>query len=186
MRPEIATADVLSRLDAALALIERVQPAHFRRLRGDFREILVKRFPCRGAYLPETRSCLVELTFTVNPEFTASQIAATILHEAMHARLNRAGVRLSRVTAARHERFCRRAELEFGQLVPDGQPVVERALESLALADDEVAPVIDWALASRRVAAADLRAMPGPEWLKRIAARRLRLDDASPFRPPDP
>lgn len=173
-RPDIESADVFSRLDAALALIEQYQPSHFRRMRRDFSRIEIRRFPCRGAYFPETRICLVELTFVVNRDFTPTQVAATILHEAMHARLDNAGVRHDAVSAAKHERFCRRAEVEFGMLAPDGAPVVERALASLASADDEVAPVIDWELAGRRVADADIAALSAPDWMKRALTRHVR------------
>jgi hypothetical protein len=82
-------------------------------------------------HLPAQRACLVELTFTVNRDFTASQIAATILHEAMHARLHSLGFPLEMADRARQERFCRRAEIEFGRAVPDGAPIVERALATL-------------------------------------------------------
>src|SRR5262245_41137407 len=85
-RPDIDSAHVLERLDEALGRIERYTPWHFRRFARDFSQIWVRRYPCRGAFLPEQRVCLVELTFTVNPEFSASQVAATILHEGMHAR----------------------------------------------------------------------------------------------------
>lgn len=173
-RPDIATDDVFQRLDEALGLIERYQPWHFRRMHRDFARIQVRRFPCRGAYFPETRTCLVELTFVVNPEFTPTQVAATILHEAMHARLDNAGVKYESTGAAKHERFCRRAEVEFGMLAPDGAPVVERALASLASTDEEVAPVIDWELAGRRVAAADLTALSAPVWMKRALLDKAR------------
>jgi hypothetical protein len=39
--------------------------------------------------------------------------------------------------------------------VPDGGVVVERARQSLALSDREVAPAVDWAEAARRVARID-------------------------------
>ena len=174
-RPDVSTDEVLARLDGALALIERHQPSNFRRMRRDFARILSKRYPCRGAYIPAERTCLVELTFTVNPAFTLPQVAATILHEAMHARLDRMGVRSELVSRAREERFCRRAEIEFGQAVPGGEAVVERALATLAGADEEVAPAIDWALASERVARADLEALQVPAWVKRAAARQRGL-----------
>lgn len=176
-RPDIDSKDVFARLDAAIGLIEQYQPSHFRRLHRDFSRIQVRRFPCRGAYFPDTRICLVELTFVVNREFTPTQVAATILHEAMHARLDNAGVKYDPAGAAKHERFCRRAEVEFGMLAPDGAPVVERALASLAGTDDEVAPVIDWELAGRRVDTADLSALSAPDWMKRAIARRGGLDD---------
>jgi hypothetical protein len=59
--------------------------------------------------------------------------------------------------AAREERICRRAELDFGRALPPelGAPVVERALASLELADAEVAPSIDWNEAMRRQQAVD-------------------------------
>ena len=176
-RPDVSTDEVLARLDGALALIERHQPANFRRMRRDFARILSKRYPCRGAYIPAERTCLVELTFTVNPAFTLPQVAATILHEAMHARLDRMGVRSELVSRAREERFCRRAEIEFGQAVPGGEAVVERALATLAGADEDVAPAIDWALASERVARVDLEALQVPAWVKRAAARQRGLDE---------
>ena len=171
-RPDVDTERVFARLDAALALIERYQPWHFRRLGRDLTGIWVRRYPCRGAYLPQQRACLVELTFAVNPAFSDAQVAATIVHEAMHARLDRAGVAFGPEDAARVERFCRRAEVEFGLTVPGGEPVVERALACLAAADDEVAPVIDWRVAEQRVAQADLEALSAPAWLKRAVARQ--------------
>jgi hypothetical protein len=155
-RPEIDTEQVFTRVDATLGLIETHVPWHFRRLRRDFSGIVVERFPCRGAFFPETRTCLFELTFSVNPSFSDAQRAASILHEAMHARLHAAGVHAEPGDKAREERFCRRAEVEFGKLVPDGGPVVQRALESLAMADDEVAPEIDWDVARQRMVQADI------------------------------
>ncbi|HKN68801.1 MAG TPA: hypothetical protein VJW73_21100 [Gemmatimonadaceae bacterium] len=174
-RPDIDSEHVFARLDAALALIEQYQPWHFRRLPRDFARIQVRRFPCRGAYFPDTRICLVELTFIVNPDFTPTQVAATILHEAMHARLDNAGVKYETTSAAKHERFCRRAEVEFGMAAPDGGPVVDRALASLEITDEEVAPVIDWEIAGRRVEEADLaalKALDAPDWMKRAIAGR--------------
>src|SRR3712207_1296219 len=90
-RPDVDTADALARLDEALATIERHLPHHARRMRRDFSRLLVARYPCRGAYFPDDRTCLVELTFVVNRDFTPSQVAATVLHEAMHARLHAMG-----------------------------------------------------------------------------------------------
>jgi hypothetical protein len=158
-RPDIDTADVLARLDRTLGLIERVVPHHFRHIKRDFAYIVVKRFACRGAYFHEQRACLVELTFTVNPDFSDAEVAATILHEAMHARLHQLGFPLEMEDRARQERFCRRAEIEFGQLVPDGDRVVQRAQWSADQSDEDVAPVIDPYLAARRIEEVDREAL---------------------------
>jgi hypothetical protein len=158
-RPDIDTADVLARLDRTLALIEKYVPHHFRHLKKDFAYIVVQRFACRGAYFHERRACLVELTFTVNPDFSDAEVAATILHEAMHARLHQLGFPLEMEDRARQERFCRRAEIEFGLLAPNGDRVVERARWTVDLPDEGVAPVIDPSLAAQRIAEVDRQAL---------------------------
>jgi hypothetical protein len=164
-RPDIDTDHVLRRADAVIGLVERHQPWRVRHLRRDLARILVQRFACRGAYFPDERTCLLELTFMVNPSFTDAQVAATLVHEGMHARLDRFceyfGVPPFPNRRARHERICRRAELEWGLAVPGGEAVVSRALESLALEDEAVAPVVDWREAERRIAEVDREASGG-------------------------
>lgn len=162
-RPDIATADVVSRLDEALALIERYQPWRLAHLTRDLDHIHVMRYACRGAHFPEQRACMVELTFLARRDIGPATVAATIVHEGMHARIHAWMQRSTHDTEhttrarSREERVCRRAELEFGQALPPaiGEPVVARALESLALADAEVAPDIDWELAQERIAQVD-------------------------------
>lgn len=156
-RPDIATGAVLARLDEALGLIERHQPWRLRHMRRDLREFRVVRFPCRGAYFPAERACLTELTFLARTDISAAPVAASILHEGVHARVHRMGVRAEGRDRAREERLCRGAELDFGRALPPelGAPVVERAVMSLALGDADVAPEIDWAEAARRQASVD-------------------------------
>ena len=151
----IDTGEVIQRLDQALDLIQRYVPHRFRRLQHDVSEIVVQRFPCRGAFFPAEGAILTELTFLVNPSFTPAQIAASIVHEATHARVAaslRGNVENRR---SREERLCREAELEFGMAVPGGAAVIERARASLALEDDGVAPEIDWEEAWKRVGHTD-------------------------------
>lgn len=154
-RSDISTAAVLERLEGALDLIATYQPWRFRRLKHDFSRILVQRYPCRAAYMPQSRTCLVELTFLVNPEFNLAQIASSIVHEGTHARLDRMGVTVAPDQRYREERLCRKSEVEFGRAVPNGEAVVARALEALQLPNDDVAPVIDWQEAQRRIEQVD-------------------------------
>ncbi|MDB4913646.1 MAG: hypothetical protein JWM95_1290 [Gemmatimonadetes bacterium] len=152
---DVETREVFARAERILHRIHTYQPARYAHLRRDVLRIVVERFPCRGAYFSDRRAVLLELTFMVNAQFSDSQVAACLIHEAMHARLDRLsetfGIRSFDVERARHERICRRAELDFGQAVPDGAPVIQRATDSLAMADDEVAPSIDWDEANRRL-----------------------------------
>ncbi len=162
-RPDIATDDVLARLEEALALIGTHQPWRLRHLQRDVRAIRVERFPCRGAYDPAAREIITELTFLARRDITAAPVASSIVHEGVHARVEAFGVRRAGRDAAREERLCRRAELAFGQALPPelGAPVIERARASLGLEDAEVAPAIDWQLARARQDAVDRTALGG-------------------------
>ncbi|MDF2772004.1 MAG: hypothetical protein K0S86_1498 [Geminicoccaceae bacterium] len=157
-RADIETRRVFERLDGALGVIERYQPHRLRRFRRDVAGIVVKRFPCRAAFFGDTRLCLIELTFAGGGQFSDAQVAASIVHEGVHARLLTMGISGHPGCEAREERLCRQAELELGLAVPDGQAVVERALASLTLDDAEVAPNVDWRVAQQRVADADAAA----------------------------
>lgn len=156
-RADIRAADVLARLEESLTLIERHQPWRLAHLRRDLRQFRVVRFPTRGAYFPEHRACLVELTFLARRDIGPATVASTIIHEGMHARVHRMGVVEAGRDRAREERICRRAELEFGQALPadTGAPVIERAMASLTLTDLDVAPDIDWEEAMRRTREVD-------------------------------
>lgn len=154
-RADIQTQDVLERLDESLALIEATQPWRLAHLRRDLDHFIVMRYACRGAFFPQERACMTELTFLARRDITAAPVASSILHEGMHARVH--AMCLQSRDIAREERLCRRVELEFGLALPTalGAPVVERAAASLELADEEVAPTVDWAEAQRRIQAVD-------------------------------
>ena len=156
-RPDIVTDDVLARLGDALDLIDWYQPWRLRHLERDLVQFRVARFPCRGAYFPDERTCMTELTFLARRDISAATVASSVVHEGIHARVDLMGVDRESRDRAREERLCRRAELEFGHSLPVelGRPVVERALATLTLADEEVAPTIDWSIAAARIQAVD-------------------------------
>jgi hypothetical protein len=161
-RDDISDVEVLDRLREALELIARFAPRRLRHLQRDVRAIRVERFPTRGAFVPREQVVLTELTFLARRDISAAPVASSILHEGVHARVHAFRARVLRgfpsvPDMAREERLCRRAELAFGQLLPPalGAPVVERAMQSLALADRDVAPVVDWQVARERQDAAD-------------------------------
>ena len=159
-RSDIKSEMVFQRLDTALGLIQQYRPDTFAQISHDFSRIHVVRYPCRAAFYHDSRICLIELTFTVNSEFTEAQIAASIVHEGMHAHVYAMG-ESDPVDRANEERRCRQAELEFGMAIPNGEAIVQRAIESLQLRDEDVAPVIDWRQAQQAIADADARAATG-------------------------
>jgi hypothetical protein len=162
-RPDIETDTVLHRLDEALGLIETYQPWRLRHLRRDLQAFIIMRYACRGAFFPDERLCMTELTFLARTDITAAPVASSILHEGIHARVHAMGVDRESRDSAREERICRRAELEFGLALPPelGATVIERAAASLELSDTDVAPTIDWAEARRRQDAIDAAARRG-------------------------
>src|SRR5688572_28745006 len=158
-RDDVSTERVFRRAEAVIARVRQYQPWRLSHIRRDIAGIIVMRYACRAAYFPDRRLCMLELTFMANEQFSDSQVAASFVHEGMHARLDRLAARYG-VTPfaqarARHERICRRAALDFGLAVPYGAPVVQRAVESIRLADDDVAPTTEWGEAERRVAEGD-------------------------------
>lgn len=173
-REDISTERVFQRAEAVIRRVQQYQPWRLAHIRRDISGILVMRYACRAAYFPDGKVCMLELTFMANDQFSDSQVAASFVHEGMHARLDRLaekyGVTPFAEARARHERICRRAELDFGLAVPDGAPVVQRATESMQLADEEVAPAIEWGEASRRIAEVDQAQVLSPR------ATRLHSD----------
>ncbi len=150
-RDDIDNTQLEARLGEALALIGRHMPHNLRRLRRDVTCIWVKRWPNRGVFFHDTRIMVIDTTFVVNPTFTLAQVAATILHEGVHARITAMRVNRRYTNMADEERLCRRAEIAFGELATGGAPVVARAREILGMTDDEVAPGIDLAVAEARL-----------------------------------
>ena len=150
-RDDIDNTQLEARLGDALALIGRHMPHNLRRLRRDVTCIWVKRWPNRGVFFHDTHIMVIDTTFVVNPTFTLAQVAATILHEGVHARITAMRVNRRYTNMADEERLCRRAEIAFGELAPGGAPVVARAREILGMSDDEVAPGIDLAVAEARL-----------------------------------
>jgi hypothetical protein len=159
-RPDISTADVLQRFDEAVALIEQYQPWRLAHAKRDVREWRIVRFPCRGAYDPNVGAVITELTFLARRDISPAPVAASMLHEAMHARVDAMDLDPASRDSAREERICRRVELAFGEALPEslGAPVVERARWALQLDDQDVAPQVDWSVAMGRQAEIDRRA----------------------------
>ena len=183
--PNIDDGFVLQRLDAALALIEARQPTRFRHFRRDVDRIWVTRYPARGVYLPAQRTVMTEVTFLNRAaEFPVAQVAASILHEGVHARVHRMGQQLGFRRAwprAEEERLCRRAEVAFAHTLPpdEAAPILARATAVLAAStsDEEAAPTVDWRQAELNKYAEDLEQLELSPWVRRalLALARWRL-----------
>jgi hypothetical protein len=127
---------LLEKITAALDLIATHQPQRLRRIQRDVARIWIRpQLGYRASFIRAERSCVLDVFFVAT--FQPGQIAASVVHEGMHARITAAGLKLP---PAREERACRRAELRFGRAIAD-QAVIDRAASALALSDQDVAPL---------------------------------------------
>lgn len=99
----------------ALQLIEQTVPYRWQRLRRDVREVLcfgTGRNGGLGAYVPWSRTCLIDPRHLLDATVCPLDLAETILHEATHARLARHRC-VGAVAQERVEAICRRAERDL-------------------------------------------------------------------------
>src|SRR3954469_11292077 len=86
---DVSTERVFRRAEAVIGRVRQYQPWRLAHIRRDIAGIVVIRYACRAAYFPDTRLCMLELTFMANDQFSDSQVAASFVHEGKHARLDR-------------------------------------------------------------------------------------------------
>jgi hypothetical protein len=135
----------LERVIAAVELIRRYDHAGFRRVQRGVKRILVSWLPGTwGEYHSEIDLCVLNDEHVVAPETSIAAIASTVVHEATHARLVRAGVPYDESLRPRVERICFRAQRAFGRRLPDGRDVVELAERQLARKDDFASDDAEW------------------------------------------
>ena len=136
-------AHLVARLERVLQMATTALPEHLAAMRDHVALIRVVRFPCRGAFVPMSRELIIERTFLADPARLDAEIGATLVHEGEHARLRGSGM-AEQMSAADEERACREVEIAFGERVTGGERVLERARAAMQLADEQVAPAVDW------------------------------------------
>jgi hypothetical protein len=137
-----STPALFDRMEAALGLVARHTPWRLRAMRRDFSRIFLLRQDGVRALLDAEGVCRLDTYFVAT--FAPEQVASSIVHEGVHARLRRGGRTVPRDLIAWEERLCRKAELAFGLRLPDGESsaaVVQRARAALSLPDHDVAPL---------------------------------------------
>lgn len=159
-------AERFERVREALELIQTVDSVRFMRIRHTLRWILIiNGGRAAGSYWHDLTACALDADHLDGDPPTT--VAATIVHEAMHARLDRLGIRYRPDTIDRIERLCYEAEVAFAQRLPDGQELIDEARRLMALTDYSSAQQDDAKTRS-------LRALGWPEWLLRWRVRLFR------------
>jgi hypothetical protein len=170
--------EIWARLVDALDLIAVHRPIWIGRMHRLEVGIHVRVTPGTRAKLLSGKLAVLDSYFVSS--FPPAQTAASIIHEATHARIRATGVPFERTTLAKEERLCRQAELRFGRAllersVPGAEEVVRRAEACLSMTDDDIAPNVDWQELAAMAQINRLRELPLPEWMRRWVARRSGL-----------
>lgn len=113
---EVDGAGTLDGLRAALSVIADRDPRRFGRLRQDLRRIMLVKAG-GPEYASEFDACILRSGYV--REGTPAAVATTIVHEAAHARLCRAGIGYGAGIRARVEAACVKEQIAFAERLGD-------------------------------------------------------------------
>ena len=171
----------LQRVEAALRLIDRAAPLHYRRVKNSLSRIWVTLIP-RGAgcYLHSLNACLLDERVVASETTTLEWIASAIVHEATHARLEKRGIRYDEAVRHRIERICARRELDFARHLSGVDALHEEITWRLDLCHDGTEHYTDQNMwQGRDQGNADiLRHLGTPEWVIALVFRVRDLSSA--------
>jgi hypothetical protein len=168
----------LQRVEAALQLVNRCAPLHYRRVKNNLSRIWVTLVPHgAGCYLHSLNACLLDERVVASETTTLEWIASAIVHEATHARLEKRGIRYDETVRLRIERICIRRELDFVRRLSGVDALQEQITQSLDWCRDGNAHYTDqnmWQEIDQGHADA-LRHLGTPEWVIAFVFRAREL-----------
>jgi hypothetical protein len=168
----------LQRIEAALQLIERFAPLHYRRVKNSLSRIWVQLVPHgAGCYLHSLNACLLDERVIASENITLEWIASAIVHEATHARLAKWGVRYDEAARHRIERICARRELDFARRLSGVDALLEEINWRLDRCNEENTSYTDknmWEEIDQGHADI-LRHLGTPEWVIALVFRARNL-----------
>lgn len=158
---------LFNKVCAALGCLAQYDPMRLRRIKRDLRGIwIASALGNYAEYHHDMGLCVLDQIHVLRKERSAGHIAATIVHEATHARLMAAGFGYAPEQRQRIESVCFRAEIAFASRLPDGEVIIEDVKRQLS------ADPIVWTDGARfERATARLREQGIPEWLIRWLVR---------------
>jgi hypothetical protein len=170
---------ILRRVEEALHLIRAHDQLRYNRLKRDLERVWVRDIVgAIGSFNKSMRACTLDREFVVAEGLCPELIAATIVHEATHARLDRCGIDYKEELRSRIEAVCFRRELAFAAKLPNGERVRATATRSLEFyASDKYWTNAAMAEYRDKAAVEKLRQLGMPEWLGRsvLFLRNQRL-----------
>jgi hypothetical protein len=169
---------VIQRVEAALQLIDRCAPLHYRRVKNSLSRIWVTLVPHgAGCYLHSLNACLLDERVVASETTTLEWIASTIVHEATHARLEKWGIRYDEAVRHRIERICARRELDFARRLSGVDALQEEITWRLDRCNEESAIYADQSMWEKvdQGSAEMLRHLGTPEWVIALVFRTRNL-----------
>ncbi len=129
-------AQITAKLVAALELLQRHAPTRLAALRRDLPRIWVGPTHSLAKCIYGASMCLLRFEYVTDDHTTPRQLAMTLVHEGMHARLLRADIPYDERCRRRVERLCVLAEVIFARRLPDARADVSDAEERLDRSDE--------------------------------------------------
>ena len=112
-------AEVFRRVAGALRLLATYAPATLEQIRTLMRGIVIGPiYGARGEWRQPLRICLLSTDYLTKQQACECAIAATIVHELAHARLDAVGIVFTEERCGRIERICFLASQRFLQALP--------------------------------------------------------------------
>lgn len=125
------------KIDQALKLISDFDPRRYSQIQRDVKKIWVFTVqPYCAEWLDELQTCVIDREYICRADVSPAEVASTIVHEATHARLNRAKIKYSQDIRVRVERICFRSEVAFSKRLPDGEQLVKDAEARLQMPEN--------------------------------------------------
>ena len=141
---------ILQRVEQALELIRSYDARRYQRIGQDLSRIWVRLLPGdRANFNASARACQLDSRYVWDATVTVDDLATSIVHEATHARIDRC-VPYRTELRQRIEIACRRQELAFAHLLPNGAAIIARTMDWLT-APPSMEVLSDPAFEQRRV-----------------------------------
>jgi hypothetical protein len=118
---------IQERVASALRLVQAYAPLRYACLQRDLPAILIGPTHNIAECHDQVGICLLQFDFVTRATTAPADIALTLVHEGMHARLTRKGFPYDEARRARIERLCVRAELIVARRIPGSDAAVRDA-----------------------------------------------------------
>lgn len=177
----------LTRVEGALLLIKQHSPLDYARIIRELERIWVTlSFYGLGQYKHSLKACILDERCVADSATTIERIAATIVHGATHARLERYGIEYRQELRTRIEAICFRRELAFAARLPNGAEAQQEIAHSLEWYQANPGQFSDAQFRENHTVGGieALRYLGTPDWLARaIPIQKSMIDRARRLSP---